>query len=546
MLLAYRKSLHHCAAESMEAEVLGEAGRAAPPTDDALRDEVATWRGGTFLWGSAAAQLGAHWRHGGAPRRAALFRVIAAAVSHQNSEYEEGLYGIRGCAEELAGSGDEVGAACADAMTGSLLLASSHFEEALQAYGTAAERAANAGAGRGEKVLAESKEGESSALQRMGRYDESARRSREALVLFESLGDPRGRAAALHGIGYVHVARGEYGEAQRRYDESLAIYRTTEDVRGGAFTLNGIGQVLAELGDYAGALLRYQEALAVFRAIGDRRGVAYAQSGIGVVHAERGEYVEAQGAYGEAVMIFRAIGDLGGGAYAVHGIGFVFAEQGAFGEALEHQQEALSIFQAAGDRRGEAYALHGIGVVHGERGEHGDALVRQREALAIFREIGDRRGSVYALLGIGAAHGERSERAEALAQYEVAVTEATETGAKSVLAEALSRRAMALARSGNFERAAADASEATRLVLFSSSATAEVLSHLAAALAGQDPGEARAALVFAQQRGMAGRRLEALRVLAEVCEATGDAAGAAAAIAERDALWLKEDLPPSH
>jgi hypothetical protein len=64
--------------------------------------------------------------------------------------------------------------------------------------------------------------------------------------------------------------RGELGEAERWYRESLGITERLGDDRGRAITLSGLGSLAESRGQSSEAVALYRQAEQIFERIGDR------------------------------------------------------------------------------------------------------------------------------------------------------------------------------------------------------------------------------------------------------------------------------------
>lgn len=104
--------------------------------------------------------------------------------------------------------------------------------------------------------------------------EQAKRHFRQALRLRREVGDRRGEAATLNGLGDIATVRRNHAHALELYTEALAIQRQIGDRYGEGFALNGGGVSYAALGDQPQASAWLQEALALRRAIGDREGEA--------------------------------------------------------------------------------------------------------------------------------------------------------------------------------------------------------------------------------------------------------------------------------
>jgi hypothetical protein len=81
--------------------------------------------------------------------------------------------------------------------------------------------------------------------------------------------------------------QGDHAKARALQEESLALNREVGDKRGVAAALNGLGAVARFQGDHATARVLYEENLALRRELGDKRGIIECLAGLaGVAQGE--------------------------------------------------------------------------------------------------------------------------------------------------------------------------------------------------------------------------------------------------------------------
>ena len=243
----------------------------------------------------------------------------------------------------------------------------------------------------------------------------------EARLLYRAVGNRRGEATTLTGIGRVYDALGEKQKALDYYNQALPIFRAVGDRGGEATTLNNIGGVYDALGEKQKALDYYNQALPIDRAVGDRGGEATTLTGIGRVYDALGEKQKALDFFNQALPVFRAVGARGGEATTLNNIGLVYDDLGEKQKALDYYNQALPIRRAVGDRRGEATTLNNIGAVYSDLGEKQKALDFYNQALPILRAVGDRGGEAATLNNIGAVYNALGEKQKALDYYNQAL-----------------------------------------------------------------------------------------------------------------------------
>ena len=94
---------------------------------------------------------------------------------------------------------------------------------------------------------------------------------------------------------------GRLQEALERGEEALALFRRLGDARGEALTLNGLGLTQTRLGDEAGALDSYEMAVALLTDLGDGHGAGRVLANLGALHRVQGHDEQARAAWNDAL-----------------------------------------------------------------------------------------------------------------------------------------------------------------------------------------------------------------------------------------------------
>ncbi|GIL11437.1 MAG: adenylate cyclase [Chloroflexota bacterium] len=236
----------------------------------------------------------------------------------------------------------------------------------------------------------------------MRNHDEGEAYFQDALRLAREIGDLRGIAWALNGLGVLAHWRQRHAEAIRHYEESLELARQIGDQTRIAGALNNLGLVKKELGEYDEARQRLEESLEIFRAIGNRAGIASPLTNLGDLAGKLGQHEKAREYYTEALKIHKEIGNRAGIAGTLSGLGSLARLQGEYEEARQRFVESLAISKEIEYRTGIAMSLEDLALVARFQGNYAEARQRLHEILQIARELGDRREIAEALLNLGA------------------------------------------------------------------------------------------------------------------------------------------------
>jgi tetratricopeptide (TPR) repeat protein len=240
--------------------------------------------------------------------------------------------------------------------------------------------------------------------------------------------DPWWAAVALREAGRAAFYQGAHDEATRLIERSLNIRRALGDRRGIADSLDGLGIVAMYRGklDEAERLLR--ESVAMAQASSDTETFTSAIANLGASLAVAGQLDEGRAALFEAV---RVLGDLGRGwslAHAQAMMSLVSMWCGKLDDALAESATAATLSEEMGYWRGSALASLVRGGVALARQDYHSAESRARDSVALLRKIRQRDDLGYALALLSAAEVGVGKRAEAREHACEAVRLAAEIG----------------------------------------------------------------------------------------------------------------------
>ncbi len=182
----------------------------------------------------------------------------------------------------------------------------------------------------------------------------------ESLALFRSLGDPRGVAEALHGVGAMLQASGRSAEALALFEESLELYRGLEDTEGIAWTLDHLGQSRLGLPDAVGAEALFDASRALFRRLGHAWGCAITLDHLGLADLAQANHARAAERFGEALGLFDELANTWGIATSFEHLGHAALAAGDTARSRDCFLRSLELNQAEADRAGIVRSLAGL------------------------------------------------------------------------------------------------------------------------------------------------------------------------------------------
>lgn len=233
-------------------------------------------------------------------------------------------------------------------------------------------------------------------------FDDGEQYAQESLAIARSIGDKRGIAWALNGIGVLNHWQGRHTEAIRCYEESLEIAREIGDMARVAGALNNIGLVKGELGQYQEARDYLEQSLSLARQLGRRSGITSALNNLGGLARAQGQHEEARRLFTEGIAIQREIGDRSGVAIGMWSLGTLARVQGDYEEASRCFSESLAISREIGFPTGIGSSLEDLALVARLQGNYAESRRLLEESLKIAQEFNDQNEIANALLNLGA------------------------------------------------------------------------------------------------------------------------------------------------
>ncbi|MFI5585446.1 BTAD domain-containing putative transcriptional regulator [Amycolatopsis sp. NPDC051758] len=230
-----------------------------------------------------------------------------------------------------------------------------------------------------------------------GAYDEWRRSHLTALAAVEAAGNRAGAAVLRRGLGQVRLYHDEYDAAVHDMERSAELFAELGDVRGEALAVAGLGTVARVRDRPRDALDAYRRALDGLERAGDRSGVAQMRNSIGSTYVLLGEFAEAEAWLHRARDLAREIEDPHREAKVLTELGTLHRDTGRLPESLTCLRLALNILEDLDDERCSAYALLGIGQTLLAAGESVQARGVCDRALRVFRETGNRQGETTGL-----------------------------------------------------------------------------------------------------------------------------------------------------
>ena len=228
-----------------------------------------------------------------------------------------------------------------------------------------------------------------SLQQREGAYGKAIRSWRNALSLYERIGDNDGVGLALDFIGLAYGNLGDFYEAEHALRRRLGVAQSQRDFLGQVYGLNNLGTILLQSGYLPAAESSFSEALRIARSVDHLEGEGLSLSNLGLIAAGRGDYAEAVKLYEQALLL-RGRGDNPyGEANTFNNLGDAYRAMGLGGDAVAAYGEALGLARRLDDRPTEYRAIDGLVAVHQVTGNPLRALDLLTDRLTLAQQESD-------------------------------------------------------------------------------------------------------------------------------------------------------------
>ncbi|HJT59857.1 MAG TPA: tetratricopeptide repeat protein [Ktedonobacteraceae bacterium] len=204
---------------------------------------------------------------------------------------------------------------------------------------------------------------------RVAEYERAVEYAGQALSIARLIHDEPLLALSLNTYGNALRGRMRYEEAQKCYEESLLLYEKIGDRRGRAEVLNNLGVLAIYTRKHDAARLYLEQCLTLNREIGNQEGAATCLNNLGYLANRLEQYLTAGGYLEQALALFRVLGDSAGTAMALTNLGLAAYYQDAYALAKRYLEQSLDAAHTAGILEREILCLYRLGEVTMAQGD---------------------------------------------------------------------------------------------------------------------------------------------------------------------------------
>lgn len=237
--------------------------------------------------------------------------------------------------------------------------------------------------------------------------DQAVAYYQEALRLYKDIGDERGEAEILGGLGLI-FSKSDLQKSMSYYVQALEIREKVDDRQLTGNSLNSIAVVYRNSGDFSQAIPYFDRAEMIRAEIGDLSNLRRTQSlkadtylSLAEEQNNSGRYTESLQNLEKAMEIEKNLNSKAGEGKVLNQMGFVYSNLGDYGTAIEKISVAVKIMEEENDTSGLAGAYNHLGIVLQMSGRLEKALEYFNRSLMIFEELSDQENVVALLSNLG-------------------------------------------------------------------------------------------------------------------------------------------------
>jgi non-specific serine/threonine protein kinase len=160
-----------------------------------------------------------------------------------------------------------------------------------------------------------------------GDYATGQRLTEEGLALYQDLGERRGIAECLYGLGRISMFNGDYDEAERLFAESVDLFLET-NIAFAVSAISNLSQAIMGRRDYQRAEAMIQQGLALARQHSGPTNIAFYHIISGLVALKIGNLTGAKEKLVEGVTIMREMQEVRHGTHALEMCAWLAAAEG--------------------------------------------------------------------------------------------------------------------------------------------------------------------------------------------------------------------------
>ncbi len=234
-------------------------------------------------------------------------------------------------------------------------------------------------------------------------------------------GDKAHEAKVLHTLGQYYADRGHPDEALDHYKQALVVYEEIGDNDGVLAALDALAAITAQADDVEGALVYATRGVNLAKQIGERERLGRLQTRLGDVRLALGDLPAAIETYTQAVETLRGSEDWLQIGMVMAKLGSAYLEQDKPEEALKMLEPTLAIFRKERHADYESRVLGTMGATYSALNQWTKAGQYHEQALMLARQSANRAEEAAQLAALGHVCEIQTDRAGAIQYYRQAL-----------------------------------------------------------------------------------------------------------------------------
>lgn len=244
---------------------------------------------------------------------------------------------------------------------------------------------------------------------------------REALGIYEALGDYRHQATLQCDVANILRDRGERKQALRFYEQALVTLNNVKHAATRGLVLSNVANVYTDTGDVETAQAFFEESITIARQAKDGPAESLRLGNLGWFFIVTGQPQQAVQRLEQALVISERLDNPLMVAVQCDNLGLAYARLGNFAQAVEQHNRALQRIEGLDQPRWAGTFNSNLGETYARQGQYDDAQRKYLIALDLSKTANDEAMMARTLWRMGDLQREVGELADAKTSYDRAV-----------------------------------------------------------------------------------------------------------------------------
>lgn len=284
-------------------------------------------------------------------------------------------------------------------------------------------------------------------------FEDSLKRFREALEIYQQQNHKPGIADTLFKMGRINARTEKYPEALRLFEQARKIHDEIGDKKAVVMDMTRIAIVYSYQGNYHDAIALSEKALAMNRDVQDRDASVLLLDNLANSYFDTGSNEKALDSFHQALTLATEVDDKKSIGMELGNIGQVYWKQGDFPQAIANLEKAKEISEGIGDTEVLSSTICNLGLVRLDQGELTEAKEAFEKSMELFQTLGIRDQVAVMHSNIAAVNSFLGNYQQVCDSLQKTIEIAEEIGDQTLLADTQGKLASVYAELGNYEMA---------------------------------------------------------------------------------------------